>query len=113
MKKAVGQRGPERLRFVQGCLDQLWVDWFFFFHSVFKLEDNCFIVLLVSAVQKCESAISIYIPSWVSFPLHLHATPLGYHRALSWLISWIQASRLTSDTLLTVNTDAFCLEEQK
>ena len=26
-------------------------------------------MLLVSAVQKCESAISIYIPSWVSFPL--------------------------------------------
>ena len=40
------------------------------FKFIFKLEYNCFTMLLVSAVQQCESAISIHIspPSWVSLP---------------------------------------------
>lgn len=39
-------------------------------------------LVLVSAIQKCESSICIHI----SPPSHalLHPTPLGYHRALSW-----------------------------
>ena len=48
--------------------------WEFFF-----FEDNCFI-MLVSAVQQRESAISIQNPSLVSLP----PSALGHHRALSW-----------------------------
>ena len=42
-------------------------------------------VVLVSAVQKHESAISTYISlsSWASLPPS-HPTPLGHHRSLSW-----------------------------
>ena len=42
--------------------------------------------MLVSAIQPCESDRSIHIapPSWASFSLSPHLTPLGHHRALSW-----------------------------
>ena len=51
------------------------------------MEYNCFTMLLVSSVQQCESAVNIHVspPSGVFLPApHLHPTPLGHHRALSW-----------------------------
>ena len=47
-------------------------------------------VVLVSAVQQCEPAIRRHItpPSWASFlptPPSRHPTPLGCHRAASWV----------------------------
>ena len=43
--------------------------------------------MLVSAVQQSESAICIHIPSpfLASLSRTLHPTPLGHHRALSWV----------------------------
>ena len=52
---------------------------FFFGVSLF------FNVVLVSAVQHCESDICVRVssPSWPFFPLP-YPTPLGHRRALSW-----------------------------
>ena len=58
----------------------------FIFLNLFLIEGQLlYNVVLVSAVQKCESAISVYIspPSWASLP-HPHPTHLGHHRAPGW-----------------------------
>ena len=50
-----------------------------------RLEDNCFAVLLVSAVQPHESAICIHIfpPSEASLPITCRPLPLGHRTAAS------------------------------
>ena len=54
-------------------------------HNLMTEQQLLYNVLLISAVQQCESAICIHIspPSWTSLP-PLHPTPPGHHRTLSW-----------------------------
>ena len=50
------------------------------------MEDNCFTMLLVPAIQHHESALSVHIasPSWASLPPSPYPTSLGCHPALHW-----------------------------
>ena len=65
----------------------LYLFFFLSFFYFFKFGYSCFTIMFVSAIQWSESAIYIYIytfiPSLINLPPTRHPTPLCHHRALS------------------------------
>ena len=63
------------------CYDPL----VFFFMYVFIGVQLLYTIVLVSAIQQCESAMCMYIPSILNLlpTLTLHSRPLGHQRAQS------------------------------